>query len=281
MNRPDAAGDGGQTSSSSPTLSSWDSSSCIYTITTSEPETSSSGAPFSSSSYNVFTTAATTEQNYNSQYCAILSVDEFGPIEVKPQKGSNWAKEKHPDRVPATYNRDQGVRHLLAAYDLVKDKMYGHIKKHKTNVEFLAFLKYVRTLYPLYFTLFIILDNFSPHIVDRVAKYAITHNIRFAFTPTNASWLDPIEPHFGPLRMFAISNCNPKNHEEIGTNIRKYLAWRNRHHQQPAKQRRKKGQGREAPSEREVWDRDFVTALAAHLGIVGPLDPIGPGAGSG
>ena len=67
---------------------------------------------------------------------AIVSFDELGPIEVRPERGSNWAREKHPDRVSATYNREKGVRHLLAAYDLVRDRMYAHVKMHKTNVEF-------------------------------------------------------------------------------------------------------------------------------------------------
>ena len=161
---------------------------------------------------------------------AVLSVDEFGPIEVRPEKGSNWSKEKHPDRVPADYTRDKGTRHLLSAYDLGKDKMYAHMKKHKTNVEFLAFLKYLRNLYPLYVFIYVILDNFSPHTVPRVLEYARANNIDFALTPTNASWLNPIEAHFGPLRKFAISNCNPKSHGEIARNIRRYIAWRNRHH---------------------------------------------------
>ena len=140
--------------------------------------------------------------------------------------------------MPANYHRTLGVRHLLSAYDLVKDKMYGHMKKHKTNVEFLAFLKYVRSFYPFYFTLYIILDNFSPHIVERITRYALIHNIKFAPTPTNASWLNPIEPHFGPLQTFAISNSNPTSHEEIARNVRRYLAWRNTHHSNQVSERR-------------------------------------------
>lgn len=151
-------------------------------------------------------------------------------MEVKPDKGSNWTRERHPDRVPADYTRDKGTRHLLSAYDLSKDRMYAHVKKHKTHVEFLAFLKYLRSLYPLYVLIHLILDNFSPHTVPKVLEYAKTNNIEFAFTPTNASWLNPIEAQFGPLRKFAISNSNPTSHEEIARNIRRYIAWRNRHH---------------------------------------------------
>ncbi len=152
---------------------------------------------------------------------------------MKPEKGSNWVGQKHPDTVPASYNRFKGVKHLLAAYDLSKDKMYAHMKKRKTHVEFLVFLKYLRSLHPISILIQIILDNFSPHAVPNVLEYAKVSNMELVFTPTNASWLNPIEPHFGPLRKFAISNSNPESHEEIGSNVRRYIAWRNRHHPAP------------------------------------------------
>lgn len=66
-------------------------------------------------------------------------MDEFRPIEVRPCAGQNWCSKKHPDRQPATYTRKHGVRYLIAAYDLKKDKMYGTLQKRKTNKEFLQF----------------------------------------------------------------------------------------------------------------------------------------------
>ncbi|GAA3699993.1 hypothetical protein GCM10022224_077390 [Nonomuraea antimicrobica] len=68
----------------------------------------------------------------------IFCMDEFGPLNLQPRPGRQWTdvggKGKDPDREPrprmrATYTRTQGVRHLFAALDLAKDKMYGHIKK--------------------------------------------------------------------------------------------------------------------------------------------------------
>jgi hypothetical protein len=32
------------------------------------------------------------------------------------------------------------------------------------------------------------------------------------FTPTYASWANPIEAHFGPLRQFTVANSNHRNH---------------------------------------------------------------------
>jgi hypothetical protein len=48
----------------------------------------------------------------------------------------------------ATYNRSHGVRHLFAAYDLGKDRLYGHIKKTKNRSKFLEFCRYLRSLHP-------------------------------------------------------------------------------------------------------------------------------------
>ena len=48
----------------------------------------------------------------------------------------------------ATFNRNDGVRYLMAAYDLNQDKLYGHIKTTKNRTKFLEFCRCLRTLYP-------------------------------------------------------------------------------------------------------------------------------------
>src|SRR3954452_22421280 len=87
----------------------------------------------------------------------VISVDEFGPLNLQPHPGRHWAavggKHADRDRAPrrrrrATYTRPHGVRHLLAGYDLSTDRLYGHIKRHKGRTEFLAFLRYLRSLHP-------------------------------------------------------------------------------------------------------------------------------------
>lgn len=56
------------------------------------------------------------------------------------------------------------MRHLLAAYDLSTNRLYGHIKVKKGRTEFLAFLRYVRSLQPPGVRIAVVLDNFSPHL---------------------------------------------------------------------------------------------------------------------
>src|SRR5260370_12476817 len=80
-------------------------------------------------------------------------MDEFGSLIVERHPGRQWALAGGGGPTPrrrrrATYTRPHGVRHLLAAYDLSRDKLYGHIKPRKRRGEFLVFLRYVRSLYP-------------------------------------------------------------------------------------------------------------------------------------
>src|SRR2546422_9812019 len=94
----------------------------------------------------------------------VVYIDEFGPLNLQPQPGGKgWAPRAKPKRIRATYKRPHGVRHLISAYDVGADRLFGHIKKHKGRVQFLEFCRYIRTLYPPEIRLHFVLDNFSPH----------------------------------------------------------------------------------------------------------------------
>jgi transposase len=172
----------------------------------------------------------------------IFCVDEFGPLNLQPRPGRQWAaisgKHKEPGRSPrrrlrATYKRTKGVRHLFAAYDLGEDRLYGHIKPRKTRTQFLEFCRYLRTLYPPDIKIAIICDNFSPHLTTRkdkrVGQWAAASNAEIAYTPTNASWWNRIEAQFTALRYFALDGTDHATHEEQGSMIRRYIIWRNNH----------------------------------------------------
>ncbi|MFV2088946.1 IS630 family transposase [Micromonospora sp. LOL_021] len=138
----------------------------------------------------------------------IFCLDEFGPLNLQPHPGRQWAerggRHKDPERGPrprrrATYNRPHGVRHLFAAYDLGADKLYGHIKPTKHRTRFLEFCRYLRGLHPPWTRIAIVLDNYSPHLSTkkdtRVGDWAAANNVEFAYTPTNSSWLNRIVRH--------------------------------------------------------------------------------------
>ncbi|WSU55599.1 transposase [Streptomyces sp. NBC_01092] len=132
-------------------------------------------------------------------------MDEFGPLNLQPHPGRQWAerggKRKDPEREPrprrrATYTRPHGVRHLFAAYDLGRDQLYGHIKKAKTRSKFPEFCRYLRSLHPVEKRIAIVCDNYSPHLTtkrcSRVADWYDANNVEIAYTPTNSSWLNRI-----------------------------------------------------------------------------------------
>ena len=132
----------------------------------------------------------------------------------------------------ATFIRPHGVRHLLAAYDLSTDKLYGHVKSKKGRTDFLSFLRYIRTLHPAHVRLAVILDNFSPHLStkkdDRVGQWAAANNVELAYTPHYVSWLNRIEAQFTALRYFTLDGTDHESHEAQAFLIRRYIAWRNR-----------------------------------------------------
>lgn len=160
-----------------------------------------------------------------------ISIDEFGPLNLMPRHGRHYAQTGHVERLRATYNRRGGVRHMFGAYDLERDTLVGTFSSKKNGVTFLAFLKWLRRRYPRKETLHIILDNATYHRMDEVWRYAATHNMKFYWTPTNASWLNRIECHFTALKKFALDNTDYRSHAEQKVAIEQYLAWRNRKRQ--------------------------------------------------
>jgi transposase len=172
----------------------------------------------------------------------IFCCDEFGPLNLQPRPGRQWAavsgKGKEPGRAPrrrmrATYTRTAGVRHLFAAYELGEDKMFGHIKPRKTRGRFLEFCRYLRSLYPPDVRIAIVCDNFSPHLTTakdgRVGGWATANNVEIAYTPTNSSWLNRVEAQFTALRYFALDGTDHATHKEQASMIRRYIIWRNNH----------------------------------------------------
>lgn len=172
----------------------------------------------------------------------VICMDEFGPLNLLPRPGKQWAPmavkggasttEPRRRRRRATYTRKKGVRHLLAAYDLNQDKIYGHIKMKKDRTTFLEFCRYLRTLYPPHIRIALVMDNFSPHLSTkkdtRVGDWAKANNVELAYVPTNASWLNRIEAQFQALRYFTLDGTDHRSHEEQNSMIRRYIAWRNR-----------------------------------------------------
>ena len=176
----------------------------------------------------------------------VFCLDEFGPLNLQPRPGHQWARRAGTAREPgepprprrrATYHRTSGVRHLFGALDLASGKMYGHVKRHKRRAQFLEFCRYLRGLYPPQVRIAIICDNYSPHLTTRkdkrVGDWAAANNTEIACVPTNSSWMNRIEAQFTALREFALNGTDHATHREQNSMIRRYIAWRNRHTNDP------------------------------------------------
>ena len=171
----------------------------------------------------------------------VFCMDEFGPLNLQPHPGKQWAPiatgkgdtgSPRRRRRRATYTRPNGVRHLLAGYDLSTDRLYGHVKTRKGRTEFLAFCRYLRSLHPPEVRIAIVLDNFSPHLSTkkdpRVGEWAAANNVELAYVPFYASWLNRIEAQFTALRYFALDGTDHESHAAQASMIRRYIIWRNR-----------------------------------------------------
>ncbi len=171
----------------------------------------------------------------------VICMDEFGPLNLQPHPGKQWApvaagkgdpESPRRRRMRATFKRPHGVRHLMAGYDLSTDRLHGHVVNHKNRSVFLAFCRYLRSLHPPGVRIAIVLDNFSPHLStktdQRVGEWADANNVELAYVPFYASWLNRIEAQFTALRYFALDGTDHPSHHEQGRMIRRYIAWRNR-----------------------------------------------------
>jgi transposase len=133
---------------------------------------------------------------------------------------------------PRHLQAHQGGAPQFGALDMNTETLYGYIKKDKKRATFLAFCRYLRSLYPPRVRIAIVADNFSPHLSTkrdgRVGDWAAANNVELAYVPTNAPYLNRIECHFTALRYFALNGTDHRSHEEQNSMIRRYFAWRNR-----------------------------------------------------
>jgi len=113
----------------------------------------------------------------------IICLDEFGRLNLMPHPGKQWApgaSGKGSTEAPrrrtrrATYNRPNGVHHLMASYDRSRDKLYGQVTTHKGRVEFLAFCRYPRSLHPAEVRIAIVLTTSARNDRSRRTHASVT-----------------------------------------------------------------------------------------------------------
>jgi transposase len=189
-----------------------------------------------------------------------FAFDQFGPLSIRPHHGSAWARWCKPVRLPATYRRTHGIRYFHGCYSLGDDQLWGVTRRRKGGDHTLAALKTIRAARPDGAPIYVILDNLSANKTAPILAWAKKHRVELCFTPTNASWANPIEAQFGPLRTFTISGSNHRNHTVLAKAMQDYLRWRNANARHPdvlAAQRRERARIRSEHQRR--WGRPKTT----------------------
>jgi len=185
-----------------------------------------------------------------------FAFDQFGPLSIRPCHGSAWARESHPVRLPATYHRTHGIRYFHGCYSLGDDQLWGVTRRRKGGANTLAALQSIRAARPDGAPIYVIMDNLSANKTPAVRAWAQKNKVELCFTPTYASWANPIEAQFGPLRTFTMGATNHPNHPALALRLQAYLRWRNQNARHPdvlAAQRRERARIRSERHQR--WGR--------------------------
>jgi transposase len=185
-----------------------------------------------------------------------FAFDQFGPLSIRPCHGATWAPESRPTRLPATYHRTHGIRYFHGCYSLGDDQLWGVVRRRKGADHTLAALRSIRAARPDGAPIYVILDNLSANKTPAIRAWATRNKVELCFTPTNASWANPIEAQFGPLRTFVMGASNHPNHTVLARKLQAYLRWRNANARHPdvlAAQRRERARIRSERQHR--WGR--------------------------
>jgi transposase len=151
----------------------------------------------------------------------------MGPLACIPRGGRAWGKK--PARRPDRYHRSNTIQ-LLAAFAPHTGQAVGVPSANKTGEVVLTFLQ--QTVLPRFGSdrkVYLVWDNFSAH--KRAINLWTTRpsNLEFLWTPTNASWLNLIEPWFLVLEKTALYNTDLKTTDAIAENLKQGVAYLNSH----------------------------------------------------
>jgi transposase len=190
-----------------------------------------------------------------------FAFDQFGPLPIRPVHGSAWARKTKPVRLRATYHRTHGIRYFHGCYCLGEDQLWGVLRERKGADHTLAALQSIREGRPGGYRLYVILDNLSANKTPAIRRWAERANVELCFTPTSASWANPIEAQFGPIRTFVLGGSDHRNHTVLARRLHSYLRWRNANARHPdvlAAQRRERARIRSERQQR--WGRPKIKA---------------------
>jgi hypothetical protein len=132
--------------------------------------------------------------------------------------GKAWAPRAKPRQIRATYTRPHGIRHLMAAYDVGQDRLYGRIKPQAA--------RRLPGLLPLPATAL-------PAQGRRRTRLGRGQQRRAGLHAVYGSWLNRIEAQCKALRYVCLKGTDHPDHATHARLIRRYIHWRNAHLHDP------------------------------------------------
>lgn len=149
-------------------------------------------------------------------------------MELRPIGGVAWARKTRPLRRRATYRRLKGTEQFLGFYDVHRDCLNGVFRKQKRLPDLFDAFHRLRACYPRK-RLFVIMDNLhQTHDHPSFQRLLRRLHIRPVWTPTESSWLNLIEAHFGVLKRFTLANTDDLDHIIRRRRIYRYLRYRHK-----------------------------------------------------
>jgi transposase len=127
--------------------------------------------------------------------------------------------------LPMTHDyKRHGTTTLFAALDVATGRVIGECMKRHRHQEWLKFLRLIDRSTPKGFDLHLIADNYATHKHPAVKTWLAKHpRFHMHFTPTSASWLNPVERFFGLITGDRIRSGVFKSVAELEGAIQDYL----------------------------------------------------------
>jgi transposase len=158
----------------------------------------------------------------------VLSFDEKSQIQALDRtQPSLPMKQGRPGTVTHDYKRN-GTTTLFAALNVLTGEMIGQCFSRHRHEEFLSFLKVIDREVPKGKSIHIVLDNYSTHKHENVAKWLEKHKrFHLHFTPTSSSWLNLVERWFRDITTKRIRRGSFGSVGELVAAIEDYIAHNN------------------------------------------------------
>lgn len=160
----------------------------------------------------------------------VISFDQMGPVSLRPTHGSGWAPPGRPERHRATYNRLRGTRYVFGAYDVHADRLRVRLRPRRRGSDNLAFMRQIRTSYPARRPIYWIQDNLSANWTPDIRQFAADNRIEPVAIPTYASYLNPVECHFGAITQFVVNNADYLDWDAFAWALARHITYRNGTH---------------------------------------------------